>query len=121
MAAQALYAALSWAPPQGWQAGIEARYLGRIEVNDADQTLTIEAPLTEVRYRNPHAEVKVDYQGASWEVVLAPVSRMESRGLARDALAVGKTVTIVGYPRKDGTHEVRAERITVDGKTIELR
>ncbi|AUL14105.1 DUF6152 family protein [Bordetella bronchiseptica] len=88
---------------------------------DADQTLTIEAPLTEVRYRNPHAEVKVDYQGASWDVVLAPVSRMESRGLAKDALAVGKTVTIVGYPRKDGTHEVRAERITVDGKTIELR
>ncbi|AWP73682.1 TonB-dependent receptor [Bordetella bronchiseptica] len=36
VAAQALYAALSWAPPQGWQAGIEARYLGRIEVNDAN-------------------------------------------------------------------------------------
>src|SRR5690606_38834394 len=30
-ARQAAYAALAWEPPQGWQAGVEARYLGRIE------------------------------------------------------------------------------------------
>ena len=39
--------------------------------------------------------------------------------LAKDL--AGKTVTIVGYPRKDGTAEIRAERIIVDGRTIELR
>jgi hypothetical protein len=26
-----------------------------------------------------------------------------------------------GYPRKDGTQEIRAERITAGGKTVELR
>jgi hypothetical protein len=46
---------------------------------------------------------------------------MESRGLPNDALAAGKKVTIEAYPRTDGTPEMRAERITVDGKTIELR
>ena len=33
----------------------------------------------------------------------------------------GKVITIEGFPRKDGAAEIRAERITIDGKTIELR
>jgi hypothetical protein len=88
---------------------------------DADKTIKTEAKLAEVRYRNPHAEVEVDYEGKRWQVILAPTSRMESRGLPKDALAPGKTVTLEGYPRKDGTPEMRIERITVDGKVIELR
>jgi iron complex outermembrane receptor protein len=31
-----LYAAWSWAPPQGWRAGIEGRWLGRVFVNDGN-------------------------------------------------------------------------------------
>ena len=88
---------------------------------DADKSVKVEVPLAEVRYRNPHAEVAVDHEGKRWQVILAPISRMESRGLSKDALSVGKPVTIEGYPRKDGTAEIRAERITVDGKVIELR
>jgi hypothetical protein len=88
---------------------------------DANKTIKVETPLVEVQYRNPHAEVAVEHEGARWEVILAPTRRMESRGLPADMLTVGKTVIIEGYPRIDGTHEMRAERITVDGKTIELR
>ncbi len=88
---------------------------------DAEKTIKADVPLAEVRYRNPHAEAEVDYQGKRWQVILAPTSRMESRGLPKDALAPGKTVTLEGYPRKDGTPEMRIERITVDGKVIELR
>ncbi|MDS1141034.1 DUF6152 family protein [Pusillimonas sp. SM2304] len=88
---------------------------------DAGKAVKIEAPLVEVQYRNPHAEVVVEYQGNRWDVILAPTRRMESRGLPDKALTAGKTVIIEGYPRRDGVHEIRAERITVDGKTIELR
>jgi Family of unknown function (DUF6152) len=88
---------------------------------DAEKMVKVDAPLAEVRYRNPHAEVEVDYQGKRWQVILAPISRMESRGLEKDSLATGKSVTIEGYPRKDGTTEIRAERITVGGKVVELR
>lgn len=88
---------------------------------DANKLVTLNSPLAEVRYRNPHAEVEVDHDGKRWLVILAPISRMESRGLPSDALAKGKKVTIEAYPRSDGTAEMRAERITVDGKTIELR
>ena len=33
----------------------------------------------------------------------------------------GTVATIEGYPRTDGTPEMRLERITVAGKTVELR
>ena len=88
---------------------------------DATQTLTVEAPLAAVHYRNPHVEVEIQHDGRAWNAVLAPVSRMQSRGLPGDALRVGRTVTIVGYPRSDGAAELRAERIVVDGKSVELR
>jgi hypothetical protein len=88
---------------------------------DAEKTIKADVALAEVRYRNPHAEVEVDYEGKRWQVILAPTSRMESRGLPKDSLTPGKTVTLEGYPRKDGTPEMRIERITVDGKVIELR
>ena len=88
---------------------------------DSEKIVKIVVPLAEVQYRNPHAEVAVNHQDKRWQVILAPISRMESRGLENGSLSVGKTVTIEGYPRKDGTAEIRAERITVDGKVIELR
>ncbi|MEB2398740.1 MAG: DUF6152 family protein [Alcaligenaceae bacterium] len=88
---------------------------------DTDKAMKLEAPLTAVRYRNPHAQVTIQHQGRDWEVILAPTRRMETRGLPKEALQKGKVVTIEGYPRRDGTPEIRAERITVDGKTVELR
>src|SRR5258705_6121655 len=89
--------------------------------SDSSKTLKIEAPLLDVRYPNPHAEVVIQYQGSRWEVILAPINRMETRGVPEQALAVGKVVTIERYPRQDGIHEIRAERITVDGNTARLR
>lgn len=53
--------------------------------------------------------------------MLAPPTRMENRGLPKDALKVGNTATVVGYPNRNKPDEMRAERITIDGKTVELR
>lgn len=88
---------------------------------DAQRVLKFDAELREVRYRNPHAEVEVEMEGERWLIVLAPISRMEARGLSSKALQVGRTITIEGYPRSDGTREIRAERITIDGHSVELR
>lgn len=88
---------------------------------DAEKTLTVTGPLTQIGWGNPHGSAKIVWQKKSWDVVLAPVSRMEARGLTREMLPQGKSVTLVGYPRSDGTPEMRIERITVDGKAIELR
>jgi hypothetical protein len=88
---------------------------------DDTRTLTVKAPLSAVTWGNPHGAAKVVWQKRTWDVVLAPVSRMEARGLTRDMLAPGKPVTLVGYPRKDGTAEMRIERVIAGGKTVELR
>lgn len=36
IARNALFAELAWAPPRGWRAGVEARYLSRVFVNDTN-------------------------------------------------------------------------------------
>jgi hypothetical protein len=61
------------------------------------------------------------YEGATWEATLAPLSRMQRRGLTEADLAPGTVVSVVGYPSTRHEHEMRAERITVNGKTVELR
>lgn len=88
---------------------------------DTGQTLILRGPLKEVRYENPQARVSLDYQGKEWTVVLGPLSRLESRGMTSTDLKPGRPVTLVGHPRKDGAPELRAERIVLDGRTLELR
>lgn len=88
---------------------------------DAEKVIKITAPLTSVTWGNPHGAAKVRYQGKIWDVVLAPTARMEARGLTQQMISTGKPVTLEGYPRKDGTPEMRIERVTVNGAVVELR
>jgi hypothetical protein len=88
---------------------------------DAAKTLKITAPLTNVSWGNPHGTAKVSYEGKVWDVILAPVTRMEARGLTAAMVGPGRSVTIEGYPRTDGTAEMRIERVIAQGKTVELR
>ena len=46
---------------------------------------------------------------------------MEARGLSAAMIAPGKPVKLVGYARRDGSREMRIERITAGDQTIELR
>jgi hypothetical protein len=88
---------------------------------DSTQTLTLTGTIERSGYEHPHGYVTLTASGKTWTAVLAPPSRMENRGLPRADLAPGRTVTIVGYPNRSKPDELRAERITVDGRTVELR
>jgi len=46
---------------------------------------------------------------------------MDTRGLKPEILKPGAMVTVEGYPSTKVEREMRAERITVDGKIFELR
>ena len=72
-------------------------------------------------YEHPHGYVKLRTPAKTWIAVLAPPSRMDNRGLSREALKVGDTASVDGYPNRNKPDEMRAERITVGGKTVELR
>ena len=91
--------------------------------SEYDQTkpLTETGTIKEYGYDHPHGFVKLDLAGKTRLVILAPPSRMESRGLPKDALKPGNKVTVVGYQNREKAEEMRAERITFGDKTVELR
>ena len=88
---------------------------------DASKVVTIEGSIQASKYGNPHATITVKAAAKVWTVTLAPVSRMQARGAPAQLVAVGKTIKAEGYASKVNRNEMRAERITVDGKTVEMR
>jgi hypothetical protein len=88
---------------------------------DASKGFSISAPVETLRWADPHVRITLEYQGGTWEATLAPVSRMQARGLSEDMLKPSTAVVVQGYPSTRNQHEMRAERITVSGKTVELR
>jgi hypothetical protein len=88
---------------------------------DSSKALKLTGKIVESGYEHPHGHVRLETPGKTWNVVLAPPSRMQFRGLEKDALKPGTVASVEGYPNRDKPEEMRAERITVGGKTVELR
>ncbi|MDZ4792286.1 MAG: DUF6152 family protein [Hyphomicrobiales bacterium] len=88
---------------------------------DASKKVTVKGPVLKLNYGNPHASVVLSYESAEWTFVLAPVSRMESRGAKMEIMTVGNTISVTGYPDKNGAKEMRVEYLTIDGADIQLR
>lgn len=103
---------------------IELTYVGVITSNDIGNPHTY----IDLRVTEDESDMSEDHRAHSyedveeWNVVLAPLSRMQNRGMTDNAmLDVGSTVTVVGYPHRDVEQEMRAERIIIGDVTIELR
>ena len=88
---------------------------------DAAKKFVVTSAVERLNWTNPHVHIDIKHQGANWEVVLAPPFRMDARGLSPAMLKQGASVSVEGYPSTKTPHEMRAERITVAGKTYELR
>jgi hypothetical protein len=94
---------------------------------DTTKPLKLTGKIVESGYEHPHGHIRFETAaenagaGKTWHVVLAPPSRMERRGLAKEALKPGASATVEGYANRGKPEEMRAERITIDGKTVELR
>lgn len=93
---------------------------GWSEYNNS-QTLNFTGEIQSIGYDYPHVVIQLAADDQVWQAVLAPPSRMQSRGLPQEALQVGQSVSLVGYPHRSETNELRAERITVNDQTVELR
>lgn len=86
-----------------------------------EELLKVTGVIEQSSYSNPHGSIHLKTPDKTWVVVLAPTSRMTNRGLTADMLKVGASVSVEGYQHSTDQTEMRAERISVDGKTIELR
>jgi Family of unknown function (DUF6152) len=88
---------------------------------DAERPITVTGRIEKVAYGNPHVQIVVEADGKRWDVVLAPVSRMEARGATADVVSLGRNISVYGYPSREKPNEMRAESITVDDRTYEMR
>lgn len=91
---------------------------------DSRRTLSLVGTVQSVKFDNPHVviDLQTSGQGAKkWVAVLAPPSRMRTRGLPMEDLRTGLTARVVGYPHKTIGTEMRAERIIIANDTTELR
>lgn len=88
---------------------------------DASKLVTVEGKIETSKYEMPHVTITLKASDKTWTVILAPTSRMQSRGAPPEMVAVGKTITAAGYVSNVDKSELRAERITADGKTVEMR
>jgi Family of unknown function (DUF6152) len=86
---------------------------------DTPQQIT--GVIREVQFANPHATIQLEAQEHNWLVVLAPPSRMNSRGLPQDSLKVGETATVQGYVHRTNQNELRAEWISLGDTPKQLR
>jgi hypothetical protein len=96
----------------GWSSyhqDIELTYRGVITANDIGNPHTyIDLRVQQRSWTDPRAKAYDSIP--EWNVVLAPVSRMRSRGMTDNSwLDVGDTVTVVGYPHRTVGREMRAE------------
>jgi len=88
---------------------------------DAAKPITVAGKILTSKYENPHVTLTVQAPDKVWTLTLAPTSRMLNRGALVEMVAVGKTISAHGYASKVEKDEMRAKRITVDGKTVEMR
>jgi len=94
---------------------------------DTAKVLKLTGKIVESGYEHPHGHIRFEAKGEgatagkTWMVTLAPPSRMENRGLPKEWLKAGASATVEGYPNRNKPEEMRAERIIINGKTIELR
>ena len=88
---------------------------------DSAKPIKLSGVIRESGYEHPHGHVRLEAGDKTWHVVLAPPSRMTSRGLPPADLKPGGKAEVVGYANRSKPEEMRAERITIGGKTVELR
>ncbi|MEW5865167.1 MAG: DUF6152 family protein [Pseudomonadota bacterium] len=85
---------------------------------DGDKPLEVSGVIRESGYEHPHGRVRLETPGKTW--LVAP-SRMAARGLREQDLRPGTQARVTGYPHRTKPEEMRAERITVGGRTVALR
>jgi len=91
---------------------------------DASKDVKITGTVTSFRFTNPHGTIALDVTDAQGRVTHwraetnAPVVLVR-RGWSRDTIRPGETITIEGWPSRDGKPYLRMRRaVDADGRLI---
>ena len=89
---------------------------------DATAMVTLKGVVSKVQWSNPHVHIYVDVKDESgkvttWDTEGSPPNALTRKGLTRDLLNVGDSVTITGFRARDNsTRASRVEVTTGDGR-----
>ena len=91
---------------------------------DMNETVTITGTIKEMEWINPHARLFVEVEGAngevqSWTAWFSSANNLFRRGWRDTDLPVGETITVSGFPARDGSPELYGGETTLaDGRTL---
>jgi hypothetical protein len=92
---------------------------------DEGKSQTLTGIVTLVDWRNPHVHVFLNVRGAknewvNWAVELASPIDLQDSGWNRDSVQPGDSITVEGYPARNGSRQVwsRAMTLTQTGRQV---
>jgi hypothetical protein len=91
---------------------------------DQDRTVTVTGVVDEFQFRNPHGLIRLTVKKPgggeeTWKAETNSPSILERRGWTRDIIKAGETITIDGWPSRDGAHYMRMRAVRrADGKPV---
>jgi hypothetical protein len=88
---------------------------------DTSKPLDHTGPVARSTYANPHGTLYMVKDGVELTIELAPVFRMEARGLKAEDITPGRTIRVYAYQNRADARLFRAEWVEVNGRRIELR
>lgn len=88
---------------------------------DSSKVLDHAGPVVSSVYANPHGTLVMAREGRTLTIELAPVSRMQARGLTEADIAPGRTLRVYAYQNQRDASLFRAEWVEVQGRRVELR
>lgn len=85
---------------------------------DADQPITLSGTIARVDLVNPHAWLYIEVTGGNgdvvrWNIEMGSPNSLIRRGITKDTVTAGTTVTVEGYRAKDGSNTVNSRTITL--------
>lgn len=90
---------------------------------DAERSVTVAGTVEAFRFSNPHGLITLkvvrDGRQEQWKAETNSPSILERRGWTRDSIKVGESVTIEGWPARDGSNYLRVRSVRrADGTPV---
>lgn len=91
---------------------------------DSERTVTVRGKVADFQFRNPHGLVRISLAGQDgapviWKAETNSPSILVRRGWKKDTLKVGETVTMEGWPARDGSNYMRLRTLKrADGTVV---
>ena len=91
---------------------------------DETKSVTVSGSVTAFRFTNPHAIIEITRktpqgQLETWRGETNAVTLLRRRGWTAESLKIGETVTIDGWPSRDGSNYLRVRRVVrADGTVL---